>query len=561
MLKEKDLIADQFDVLLHSGHGFTEIRDVKTGKQWFVDNAVEYEIIIHSYLEKRGDIYVGINPRKTKSGKTEDISFINCLVIDIDPIRPKDTPSSGQQLNQAIGLANRICLEYPTGIVISSGSGAHVYFPLVPIEPSEEIQKRIEGWYHKLQTKYNTKELRIDSTFDLPRVMRVWGSWNSKSNRSCEPLKPLDRIIRVTLDSLIPTVELITPKIPLTDTELRFERLIKNNGTLQNIVNGKIVFTSRSESDYAFSKTLLQANFRPDEVATLLLRNPSGRLDDKSFNERVRDVERIQKKIGPSEIKSLSENYFEELKTRKSGISTGFKTLDKRISGLKPGRLYVIAARPTDGKTTFLCQLAGNMAESGKKVLFFPTEVGASSIYDKYISRKTGINLCKFQSGDFTDDEKRSIENTSKTVKDLSIFIAENFALKVSDIKQKAQELMPDVIIVDFLQSMSFPNGGEPRELSQAVVSIKSIGQELQIPIILASQLHRAAEGAKTSLTQLKGSGAIEEQGDDIMYLYTLDRLVTPRPVNLDIMKSKYGEPGIIRLDFNSSVCEFKEKL
>lgn len=559
----KSLVEDQYAILAHSGQGFTEIRDVKTGKQWFVKcgNITQYENTLKEFIDKKGDIYVGINQRKTNSGKAEDIQSINVLVIDIDPVRTKGMSSSDDQLTEAINKAGEIVKQYPSGIVVSSGSGAHIYFPLVPIEPTKEIQARIENWYHTLQKKYNTPTLKIDSTFDLPRVMRVWGSWNNKSNRPCELVKPLDKIIRVTLDSLIPEVKIVVPIVALTDTELRFEKLVKNNGILQNIVSGRINFTSRSESDYAFSKILLVANFRPDEVAGLLLRNPSGRLDDKSFNERVRDVERIQKKIGPSELKTISQDYFEELKTRKSGISTGFQTLDSRIAGLKPGRLYVIAARPTDGKTTFLCQLAGNMAESGKKVLFFPTEVGASSVYDKYVSRKTGINLRKFQSGDFTANEKQTIEDTSKTVKTLPLFIAENFALKVSDIVQKAKEIMPDVVIVDFLQSMYFERGGEPRELSQAVIAIKSIAQELQIPVILASQLSRAAEGTKTSLTQLKGSGTIEEQGDDIMYLYTLDRLATPRPVNLDIMKSKYGEPGIVRLEFNSSICEFKEKI
>lgn len=565
LLKMQDLVTEQYDLLCHCGKGFTEIRDVKTGKQWFTSTFADYCTVIAEYIDKKEDIYVGINPRKTKSGKADDVAYINNLVIDVDPIRGKGVGSTDAQLNEAIAVAREISKAYTNAIIAVSGSGAHIYFPLVPIEPTPDLKLRIEAWTNGIQAKYNSKTIRIDSTFDLPRVMRVWGSWNNKSNRRCELLEPLDKISRVTIESIVGLVAAGTFQkgsslATLSEAEIRFERLLKNNATLQNIVSGNISFVSRSEADYSFSRVLLLAGFVPKDISELLVKNPGGRGNEKSIGERIKDVERIAKKMGPTGVSTISEEYFQDLETRKTGIMTGFTMLDDKLSGLKPGRLYVIAARPTDGKTTFLTQLATNIADTGKKVLFFPTEVGASSLYDKVLSRKLSINLKKFQTGSFTVDEKDKIKNIKSSLTTLPLLIIENFALKVKDIKYKAEETLPDLIIIDFLQSMMFEKGGEPRELGQAVVTIKSLAQQLQIPVILASQLHRAADGAKASLTQLKGTGVIEEQGDDIMYLYTLDRMAYPKPVVLDIMKSKYGEPARIKMDFFASHCNFVER-
>lgn len=560
----KTLLQDQFDVLHHSG-GYTEIRDVKTGQQIFAVGLTSFEAQVRPWIESKKDIYVGINARDDQNGTTGSIEKVSCLVIDIDPVRPKDTASTDKQLALAIAKAQEILIEYTNSILVSSGSGAHVYIPIIEETVDSSTAGLLHLWGSYIKNKYSTKELKIDSIFDLPRVIRVWGSWNTRSNRMCAPLYPVEQITRVTFSSILETVKLhnspnMDSSVVLSETDNRFERLLKINGELQNIITGRIVFNSRSESDYAFTNILLRANFRPADVAVLLLRNSSGRGADKSESERIKDVERISKKLSQDEVKSMSDSYFDGLDSRKPGIMTGFTALDQMIAGLKPGRLYVIAARPTDGKTTFITQIAKNVSKKDHKVLLFPTEVGSSSIYDKILSSETGINLRKFQFGNFDKTEKQTIQSAKQALKSLPLFVVENFSLETKDVSRKIKQSLPDIVIIDFLQSMHFPNGGEPRELSQAVVEIKSMAEEYQIPVILASQLHRAAEGAKTSLTQLKGTGALEEQGDEIIYLYTLDKMVNPRPVNLDVMKSKYGETGIIKLDFYSRTCEFREK-
>lgn len=556
----------QYSLLRHD-LGYTEIRIIgKNGVvvQNFVDNKKDFLKFIQD--NEQENLYVGINPRKTQDGSGNGVDWVTAVVFDIDPIRPKGQPSSDQGLVDATDLGRKLGNEFKSATLVSSGSGAHVYIPIIPVRATPELAAKLASWARQLNKKYSTETLRLDSIFDFPRVIRVWGSWNHKSNRPCNVLDLSDK--RLDLATFLPHIDhdVTTTLNPgnsvKPDYELRFEKLIKVNDNLSKLVKGELSFPSRSEADYLFIKTLLTAHFSADEIAYLSKYNVMGRTG-KEF--RKDDISRILDKINSGTRNSFSlshasDDYFRGLSSRKPGVLTGFRTLDNMMAGLKPGRLYVIAARPTEGKTTFLTQIAFNLAKQNLKVLYFPTECGSNAIFDKIVSAETGINLRKFQFGSFDEADTRSITKSQSSVSSLPIIIGEDFALNTQKIEAKIKEIMPDILIVDFLQSMKFPEGGSAKELAQTVIEIKSFAGKYNIPVLLASQLNRSAEEGKASLTQLKGSGTIEEQGDEIMFLHTLDKLVYPRPTNLYVMKSKFGETGVIKLDFYASTCTFKER-
>lgn len=551
------LLKKQYEILGHKDVGYTEIRHFKIVKarmdviQFFTNDFFEFS----SILEKEskclctGGLYVGINSRSVKKGTSKDVAILSCIVLDLDPIRDTGTSSSDESWNESINLANKISESFINSIVVSSGSGAHVYIPIEPIPADEEIESRLKAWGKTIQDKYNNDKVKIDSIFDLARVIRVFGSHNSKSNRRCEPISVIPEVInRTKFDEIVPKLE--TRKIEYVKTK-----------ETEKIPNG-----FRNQTLASLAGTMRRRGFSEGSIFSALMEENDTKCSPPLSQGEIRAIASSVSRYSPEQkvntnIKTLDESYFQGLETRKPGIMTGFEKLDQMMAGLKPGRLYVIAARPTEGKTTFLTQIAENLSQRNTRVLYFPTEVGASSLYDKIVSKASAINLRRFQWGTFSEAERNVLNGIrAELIRSSKLFIAEDFALTIEKVQKTIEEIQPQVVIVDFLQSMQFEEGGSPKELAKAVIAFKSFAGKYQIPFIMASQLSRAAEGSTMTLSLLKGSGAIEEQGDDIIYLYTLDKMVYPRPVNIHIMKSKYGESGIVKMDFYASTCEFKEK-
>src|SRR3990167_5558494 len=194
-MSSEELLDYQFDVLGHTD-GFTELRTIHNGKQIFCGSKEEF---IESSLGLLGfNAYVGLNPRSCASGNSDSIELLTCLAIDIDPIRVKNTPSTDEQHELALELGRKIGRELGYGPIVSSGSGCHVYVPLVPIKVTNQkaLTDSLKKWSDAIKENYETKELKIDSIFDLPRIIRLWGSLNTKSNRLCAPIDPHGEIKR-----------------------------------------------------------------------------------------------------------------------------------------------------------------------------------------------------------------------------------------------------------------------------------------------------------------------------------------------------------------------------
>jgi KaiC/GvpD/RAD55 family RecA-like ATPase len=555
------LLAKQYEVLAHEKLGYTEIRIPKKKFQYFF-KAGEKEEPLNEHI--KGDVYIGINPRKSKSGLASDVSFVTCLVFDFDPIRPKDTPSTDEQHADALAVANRLHTDSPGSILVDSGSGAHVYIPVVPIEVKDwqDMTACLAGYAKTVKEKYQTANIRVDSIFDLSRIIRLWGSHNEKSNRPCRVVSGLDNYRRSVFNPGLYRPATVVSEVSSgsSDFLVRFDKLKKVTPKIQEIMNGTAKYASRNEADLVLTDFLIKSKFADSEIVAIRRMSPLSK-DDRTDEWHMEDVKRLRNKlVQDSGVKRIDSNYFSGLDTRKPGILTGFNKLDSMLAGLKSGRLYVIAARPNEGKTTLLTQIANGLAKQGVKVLFFPTESGASAIYDKVLSADLGINLRKFQFGNFTTAEKQSINAVTGTLNKLPLYVCEDFGLTPDTVESKIKQLCPDVVIVDYLQGMTFPEGGTPLELGKAVIKFKGLCQDLQIPFILASQLNRAADGNPLSLSHLNGTAKLEQQGDEVLMLHTLDTLVYPRPINLYIKKSKFGKTGMVKMDFLSSICTFKEQ-
>ncbi|MBI2730954.1 MAG: replicative DNA helicase [Sphingobacteriales bacterium] len=244
----------------------------------------------------------------------------------------------------------------------------------------------------------------------------------------------------------------------------------------------------------------------------------------------------------------------EDMRTRQediTGVPTGFSSMDRITYGWQPTDLIILAARPSVGKTAFALNLARHAALSASKptpVAFFSLEMSAGQLVQRILSAESEIWLEKIARGKMEEHEmkqlyKRGIEKLSNA----PIFIDDTAALNIFELRAKCRRLKNKhnvgLIIIDYLQLMSGTgdnrNGNREQEISRISRDLKGLAKELQVPIIALSQLSRAVESRKEGnkmpqLSDLRESGAIEQDADMVMFLY--------RPEYYDITANEMGE-------------------
>ena len=234
-----------------------------------------------------------------------------------------------------------------------------------------------------------------------------------------------------------------------------------------------------------------------------------------------------------------------------TGVPSGFALLDKLTYGWQPTDLIVLAARPSVGKTAFALNLARSAALHPKKptaVGFFSLEMSAGQLVQRILSAESEIHLEKISRGKLEEHEmqqlyKKGIDRLSKA----PIFIDDTAALNIFELRAKCRRLKNKhnvgLIIIDYLQLMSGAgenrNGNREQEISRISRDLKGLAKELQVPIIALSQLSREVEKRKEGnkipqLSDLRESGAIEQDADMVMFLY--------RPEYYDITANEFGE-------------------
>jgi replicative DNA helicase len=232
-----------------------------------------------------------------------------------------------------------------------------------------------------------------------------------------------------------------------------------------------------------------------------------------------------------------------------SGVPTGFPSMDKVTFGWQPTDLIILAARPAVGKTAFALNLVRSAALHPTKptpVAFFSLEMSSAQLVSRILSAESGIMLEKINRGRLEDYEMQQLYSKGVTkLSDAPIFIDDTAALNVFEFRAKARRLVNKhkvgLIIIDYLQLMSGSgekNSNREQEISRISRDLKSLAKELQVPIIALSQLSRAVETRKESkmpqLSDLRESGAIEQDADMVMFLY--------RPEYYEINTNEMGE-------------------
>lgn len=245
-------------------------------------------------------------------------------------------------------------------------------------------------------------------------------------------------------------------------------------------------------------------------------------------------------------------------------LYTGITDLDKMICGLHKQELTIIGARPGVGKTTLALQIAEHIAERGTETAIISLEMSDTQVIQKLISRRARINSYKMRMGTLETKELEQIGIVSAEIAELPIHLITK-ARTIQHIENIARKLKNKnnlgLMVIDYIQLIKNKGKFNSREQEVADITrtLKLLSLELNIPIVGLCQLNRNAARQEPTLADLRESGAIEQDADNILFLYQeAESTETIVDITLKLAKQRAGEIGKINLKFNKANSEFK---
>lgn len=271
-------------------------------------------------------------------------------------------------------------------------------------------------------------------------------------------------------------------------------------------------------------------------------------------------------------IKDVLESTFEKLdelykhKGVLRGIPSGFPTLDKKTNGFQENNLVIIAARPSVGKSSLAVNMAQFAAtQKNFPVAIFSLEMSSEEIADRMLSTQSGLDLFKIKTGNMNKEEFARLGEAYGSLYEAPIFIEDTPGISVLELRTKARRLSMEhnikMLVIDYIQLMRGRNlDNRAQEVAEISQGLKNLARELKIPVIALSQLNRAVEsrGGGPQLSDLRESGAIEQDADIVMFLHRPEDENRTK-IELILAKHRNGPVGKIELFFKGEQTRFFE--
>lgn len=316
------------------------------------------------------------------------------------------------------------------------------------------------------------------------------------------------------------------------------------------------------------------AGFGYDEATSLreLIEQAETRLFEVSQQHVQQSVVSIETILSES-FERLDELHRDKKKLR--GVPTGFADLDDLLAGLQRSDLFVLAARPSMGKTALSLNLAHNVAVHAKQpVLIFSLEMSKEQLVDRLLSMESGVDAWALRTGNLTDADFEKLAEAMGTLSEAPIYIDDMPGITVSDLRTKARreahQHQLGLVIVDYLQLMSGGgryggDGNRVQEISEISRGLKGVARELNVPLMALSQLSRSVESRSPQIPQLadlRESGSIEQDADVVAFIYREEYYnpETERKKITDILVKKHrnGPTGNVELYFDNEKQRFR---
>lgn len=342
--------------------------------------------------------------------------------------------------------------------------------------------------------------------------------------------------------------------VPTTRHTSYYANIIKEKSTLRSLIK-----SAQAISDMAYGET--------DKVDRVLEQSEQLVFDVASSREKS-DIVPVSKILIGS-YQTLVENSLN--RGGLTGIATGFDELNKRTGGFHGGELILIAGRPGMGKSSFAVNIAEHVSINDKRtVAIFNLEMPKEQIVNRIICSQASVNTGKLRNGEINSDDWEKIGEVVNRVASAPLYIDDTASVTVSQIRAKCRRLKQTkqlaLIIIDYLQLMQSSGRPESRqqEISEISRSLKILSKELDVPVIALSQLSRASESRsdkRPMLSDLRESGAIEQDADMVMFLYRDDYYNKDSEekniAECIVAKHRNGETGMFKLGWKGEFTRF----
>ncbi|MEY4391846.1 MAG: replicative helicase [Actinomycetota bacterium] len=346
---------------------------------------------------------------------------------------------------------------------------------------------------------------------------------------------------------------------PSVSSAGRYIQIVKDTSMLRRLIKGA---TQIADLGFSAPADVREAIDKAEQIVF--------NLGDEQMTDSLQKLHDLTGSV--TEI--LEERY--EAKQEITGVPTGYYELDRLLAGLQPGTLNIVGARPAMGKSALALGMAVNVAKkTGRPVLFFSLEMGATELTQRIISAEAQVESDKLRTGNLNDAEWSRIVNAVGRL-DIPLYIDDTSQITVMQIRQKlrrvnaSEALKPALVVIDYLQLMG---GGSNRvenrqlEISEISRGLKLLAREFGIPVVALSQLSRGLESRtdkRPQLSDLRESGAIEQDADTVMFLYR-EEMLNPEVeldkrgwADINLAKHRAGPNGHVRLLFVSQFTQFQ---
>jgi replicative DNA helicase len=342
--------------------------------------------------------------------------------------------------------------------------------------------------------------------------------------------------------------------VPTTSNIESYVKIVEEKATVRNLIKA--------------ANDILKMGYSGTEEVDSIIEQTEKKIFDVLQNRNTRGYASL-KEVLITAFDSIEKLY--QNKSKISGIESGFIDLDSKISGLNPSDLLIIAARPAMGKSAFVLNIASYVAMHMKTpVMIFSLEMSKEQLVNRILCSESEIDSMKLRNADLSSEDWLKLGEASSKLAEVPLYIDDTPGLSSAELRAKCRKAKLEknigLVIIDYLQLMESKNKSSSRqqEISEISRSLKILAKELSIPVIALSQLSRATEGRtdhRPMLSDLRESGAIEQDADIVMFLHREDyynaETEKKNIAEVIISKNRNGATGTVELAWLGQYTKF----
>ena len=355
----------------------------------------------------------------------------------------------------------------------------------------------------------------------------------------------------------------LAQSVPTTQNVEMYAKIVKEKYYIRQLIS--------------ISSETIESAVNQKDTADVLLDSA----EQKIYDIRKGKVSNAPSKLGDvilNDVYQTLKNLTGEDAEKYKGYTTGFSDLDNILTGLNRSDLIIVGARPAMGKTSFALNLARNVSVIAKrKVLFFSLEMTKEQLAMRVLGTESGVSSKKMRSGQISPNEWKEIGEATSRLSSAELYFDDTSGITVPEMKAKARRLGAECIMIDYLGLVTSSVRAENRvnELEQITKSLKAMAKDLNVPIICLAQLARGTEergkSHKPQLSDLRGSGSIEQDADIVLMLYREDYYKDEKEkdengdqpaeinkVSVIVTKNRHGSTGEVEFAWDGERTQFK---